>query len=36
MDITSADVMEFVKANKFWLAVAVPFVIGIVVVKILN
>ncbi len=36
MDITGADVMEFVKEHKFWLAVAVPFVIGIVVVKILN
>lgn len=36
MDIAGADVMEFVKEHKFWLAVAVPFVIGIVVVKILS
>jgi len=36
MDITSTDVIEFVKEYKFWLAVAVPFVIGIVVVKILS
>ncbi len=36
MDITSTDIIEFVKEYKFWLAVAVPFVIGIIVVKILS
>jgi hypothetical protein len=36
MDITQQDIWEFVKEYKFWLAVAVPFVIGIIVVKILS
>ncbi len=36
MDITSGDVVEFVKEYKFWLAVAVPVVIGIIVVKVLS
>jgi hypothetical protein len=34
MDMT--DVIEFVKEYKFWLAVAVPIVVAIVVIKILN
>ena len=34
MDVT--DIMEFVREYKFWLAVAVPIVIGIIVVKILS
>lgn len=36
MDITLNDVVEFIKEYKFWLAVAVPFVIAIIVVKILS
>ena len=36
MDITSADVMAFVQEYKFWFAVAVPIVIGIIVVKIIS
>jgi len=36
MDITSTDIVEFVKEYKFWIAVAVPFVIAIVAVKILS
>ena len=34
--MTGADIMEFVMANKFWLAVAVPVVIAIIVIKILG
>ena len=34
MDMT--DVIEFVKEYKFWLAVAVPVVIAIIVMKILG
>jgi hypothetical protein len=30
------DVFEFVQANKYWLAAAVPFVIAFIVVKFLN
>ncbi len=36
MDITGSDVMNFVQEYKFWLAVAVPVVIGIIVVKIIS
>ena len=36
MDLSSTDVIEFVKEYKFWLAVAVPFVIAIIAVKILS
>lgn len=34
--MTSNDIMDFVIQNKFWLAVAVPVVIAIVVVKIIS
>lgn len=32
----SSDIIEFVQEYKFWIAVAVPVVIGIIVVKILG
>ena len=35
MDVVS-DVIAFVVANKFWFAAIVPFVIAIIVLKILN
>jgi hypothetical protein len=31
-----SDVMEFVKEYKFWIAVAVPLVIAIIVVKLVK
>ena len=34
MDMT--DVIQFIQEHKFWLAVAVPVVIAIIVVKILG
>lgn len=34
--MTIDDVMEFIVEYKFWLAVAVPIVIAIIVVKILG
>ncbi len=34
--MTLNDVMDFVVEYKFWLAVAVPVVIAIIVVKILG
>ncbi len=34
MDMT--DVIEFVKEYKFWFAVAIPFVVGIIVIKVLS
>jgi len=34
--MSTVDVIEFVQANKFWLAAAVPLVIAIVVVKFLG
>ncbi len=34
--MTGSDIMEFVSANKFWLAVAVPVVIAVIVIKILS
>ena len=30
------DLMDFVREYKFWLAVAVPVVLGIIVMKILS
>jgi hypothetical protein len=36
MDITGSDIMAFVNEYKFWMAVAVPLVIAIVVIKILG
>ena len=30
------DIMDFVREYKFWLVVAIPIVLGIVVVKILS
>lgn len=30
------DVIDFVREYKFWLAVAVPFVIGFILIKILG
>jgi hypothetical protein len=32
----STDVIEFVKEYKFWIAVAVPVALAIIVVKILG
>lgn len=34
--MTAHDVLQFVAEHKFWLAVAVPVVIAIIVVKILG
>ena len=34
--MTSSDIMEFIVQYKFWLAVAVPIVIAIIVIKILG
>lgn len=34
--MTASDVMAFVSEHKFWLAVAVPVVIAIIVMKILG
>lgn len=34
MDIN--DVLDFVREYKFWLAVAVPVVLGIILMKILS
>jgi hypothetical protein len=34
--MTMSDVMDFVREYKFWLAVAVPVVAAIIVIKILN
>ncbi len=31
-----ADVFQFVQEHKFWLAVAVPVVVAIIVIKILG
>ena len=36
MHMDPTDVIEFVKEYKFWFAVAIPFVIGFIVIKILN
>ena len=35
MDVVS-QVVDFVIAHKFWMAALVPFVIAIIVLKILN
>ena len=34
--MTGADIMQFVSENKFWIAVAVPVVIAVIVMKILG
>jgi len=31
-----SEIMDFVVEHKFWFAVAVPFVLGAIVVKILG
>ena len=32
----AATIMEFIVAHKWWLAVAIPFVLAIIVIKILQ
>jgi len=32
----TSDVMDFIVQHKFWLAVAVPFVIAVIVIKIIG
>jgi len=32
----TADIMDFIVQNKFWIAVAVPFVIAVIVIKIMG